>query len=389
MTTDKNRKITLRKRRRWLWILILLIIIAGLISWKLFSPQLPYKVKVFTVASGRVEETVSATSAGTVRPLRDSLLSSELASKIVNVFFDEGDLVMAGAELIKLDVSELQAQLSIIKAEITTADSQIVQATDRFELTESELAKGKKLLEDKIVSDQEFERLKTNNDLAQEDINIARANLARLNATGDELELRITKTIIKAPFTGVITKKYIELGESVAPGTPLMDIVDDSILKIEAPVDEIDVHKVQTGKPARLTIDAYKGQTFSGQVSFVSPIVEATREQNRTAKIKVDITKDHVFKIGMSVYVEVITNTVESAVYIPSNILRENFEDNSKFVFAAENDRIKKVPVKIGVHNWERTQILEGLKPGDKVISEILGDSQKELKDGDRIRLAE
>lgn len=389
MTIDNNRKVTVRKRRRWIWLLILLIVIAGLIAWKLFSPQLPYKVKIFTVTSGKVEETVSATSAGTVRPLRDSLLSSELASKIAGVFFDEGDSVGTGAELIRLDASELQAQLAIMKAEIVTADSQIIQATDRFELTESELAKGKKLLEDKIISDQEFERLKTNNDLAQEDINIARANLARLNATRDELELRITKTVIKAPFTGVITKKYIELGESVAPGTPLMDIVDDSVLKIEAPVDEIDVHKVQAGKPARLTIDAYKGQTFSGQVSFVSPVVEATREQNRTAKIKVDIIKDHIFKIGMSVYVEVITNTVEGAVYIPSNILRENFEDNSKFVFVAEDNRIKKTPVKIGVHNWERTQVLEGLKPGDKVISEILGDSQKELKDGDRIRLAE
>ena len=192
---------------------------------------------------------------------------------------------------------------------------------------------------------------------------------------------RRSKLTITAPFSGVITKKTCEIGESKLPGGALLVLADPSSAYVEAQIDEADAAKVRVGQTARLVPEAFRGEKFTGRVSEVRPTVEASKEVSRANTIAIALTSSpQPLRLGMSVDVEVLTGGKDNVPLIPSSALMER--DAKKFVYVVSGGKTVRRDVTVGVSNWDRTEILTGVSPGEDVVTSL---EIKDLAPGSRV----
>jgi HlyD family secretion protein len=181
----------------------------------------------------------------------------------------------------------------------------------------------------------------------------------------DELDhLRVV-----APFDGVVTRRYVEVGEPVAPGQPVIEIMDARRLYVSAPIDERDAGRLAPGLPARVTIDTYPGEVWHGRVSRVAPMVEEARDQNRTIDVEVELPFDPSrpqARPGMTADIQVILARRDSVLRVPTLALIEG-----RRVLRLERGRAVGRDVTTGLRNWDWTEIVSGLAPGDPVITSL------------------
>jgi len=158
-------------------------------------------------------------------------------------------------------------------------------------------------------------------------------------------------------------------------------VADPKVIFVEAQIDESESAKIRVGQSVRLYPDAYLGQTFSGKVTEVRPTVEVSKEVSRANTIQIaPVSPPQPLRLGMSVDAEVLTGIRNDVLYAPSAAIMER--DGKKFVFVVENDRAARREVATGVANWDRTEILSGLAPGDAVITSL---EIKNLAPGSRV----
>jgi HlyD family secretion protein len=205
---------------------------------------------------------------------------------------------------------------------------------------------------------------------AREGVRVANARIAAARATLD-------RTRIRAPFAGTVAEINGELGEFVTPSPvgiatpPTVDLIDTACLYISAPIDEVDAPSVKAGMPARITLDAFQNQQYSGRVRRVAPYVLEAEKQARTVEIEaeIDTAQSGREKLlpGYSADVEIVIDVRENVLRVPTAAIIEG-----KHVLAIDAaGKIVKRPIKSGIGNWEFTEVLEGLSAGDQVITSI------------------
>lgn len=213
------------------------------------------------------------------------------------------------------------------------------------------------------------------------EIDSLRARVAAAHASSAALAERAGKFRILAPFSGIVTKKTLEVGETKQPGTPLFDVADPRDLYIEAPIDESESAKVRAGQRVRLYPDAYLGETFAGVVSEVRPTIEVSKEVSRANTIEVQPSSlSRPLRLGMSVDVEVLTGRKEEALQVPSSAVMER--EGQKFVYIVREGKIVRRDIATGISNWDRTEILSGVSAGDDVVTSL---EIKDLRPGSRV----
>jgi HlyD family secretion protein len=151
------------------------------------------------------------------------------------------------------------------------------------------------------------------------------------------------------------------------PTPPAIDLIDDSCLYVEAPMDEIDAPKIKPGQTARIRLDAYAGRTFDGKVRRVAPYVTAVEKQARTVDVEVDFASPAEARgllVGYSADVEILLEARDNVLRIPTATLQEG---NRVLLFDADG-RLVERSVKPGLANWEFTEVLEGLAAGDRIV---------------------
>ncbi|HWS15803.1 MAG TPA: efflux RND transporter periplasmic adaptor subunit, partial [Candidatus Methylomirabilis sp.] len=251
---------------------------------------------------------------------------------------------------------------------------------------------------DGIISRSELESAETLLGNAEEEGRIAAAGESTLQALDREIDVlrgrsrtaqartaaltaRRSKLTITAPFSGVITKKTSELGESKLPGAALFVLADPSSTYVEAQIDEADAAKIRVGQTVRLLPEAYQGEKFSGTVSEVRPTVEASKEVSRANTISIAPTSaPRPLRLGMSVDVEVLTGGKDNVLLLPSPALMER--DGRKFVYAVSGGRVVRRDVTVGLSNWDRTEVLAGVSAGEDVVTSL---EIKDLAPGNRV----
>ncbi len=362
-------------------------------------------VDVFEARKESIEEIVSAVSAGTVKSRREATISAEVGGRTAEVGVAEGDVVRKGQILARLSDPELIRQADGALAEKTQAEELLAHAVARREEAErkyrSEVARAgsnlrkaeqdheraRKLFADGFLSKAEMDRAETLLANAREDARMAdigevtiraidreiaslRARAAAARASSGALSERKAKLLIVSPFAGIVTKKTVEVGETKQPGAPLFSVADPADIFIEAPIDESESSKVQKGQAVRLYPDAYLGETFSGVVSEVKPTIEVSKEVSRanTIEIRAD-PSPRPLRLGMSVDVEVLTGRKEEALQVPSSSVMER--EGQKFVYVVGEGKIVRKDISTGISNWDRTEILSGILPGDPVVTSL------------------
>lgn len=346
-----------------------------LFSW--IKQTKPVAVLIAAVELGDVQRTVTNTRAGTLKACRRAGLSPSIGGQIARLPVKEGDVVKKGQVLLEMWNDDLNAQLSLARSEILASQSRIKEACIIADVSKREAKRLTALRKKGLASDDKAEHAvgeaKSRQAACQAAKSATEVSRARLSVAQAALE----RTQLKAPFDGTVAEITGELGEFVTPSPigvptpPAVDIIDTSCLYVLAPIDEVDAPEIKPGMPARISFDAYKKKFFSGKVRRIAPYVLDREKQARTVDIEVDFIQDDK-KINMlpgySADVEIILDSHANVLRIPTEAL---LEGQKVFVYDEDSKTIEEVNVSIGLSNWKYSEILEGLKQNEKIVTSI------------------
>lgn len=418
----KNKKI------RWIVIIISLLVVSGVAIFELTGNKKEKRVVTEKAISRTIYETVSAS--GKVQPELELAISPDVSGEITQLFVHEGDSVIKGQLLARInpdlytsDLDRTQASLENNKAGYQSARSRIVQAEARLKQLESEHKRNKILFEQKVISQTEWENIQSSYTQATAELDAAKLNLRGLEYTVkgsqalvSQSEKQLGRTQVFSPISGIVTRKLKNKGERVVgtanfAGTDMLKIADLNSMLVVINVNENDIARINIGDSASVEVDAYRNRKFRGVVTEIgnSAVIQGlSADQVTNFEVKVRIIREsytdlisvrrrYPFRPGMSASVIIYTNKVENCVSVPIRAvtLRDTTHHDSKSVntepreviFYVEKGVAKIRVVKTGIQDDEYIEIAEGVTQDMEVITEpalLLG---SDLKDGDKIRV--
>ena len=330
-------------------IIIIILIAGGAIGLKLyFNKKLMQEnaeissivVTKFPVIVAEVKKenlNLSFSVNGAFEPVRELSFVSETQGRVVNVLVENGDYVQEGQLIAQLDDELINNELTLAEANYEKTLSEL----NRFE----ELAKGN------AVTAQQLE-----------DITIANKT-AKANLTSAKKQLKNSQ--IKAPVPGTINKRYIEKGSYLMPGTPIVQIVNISQLKIIANVSETEVLQITKGQEVVVYADLFQGEKYTGKVKSVS--VKADETKNYAVEIELENNPDKQLKTGMNGTVIFNENQIKSALTIPRESISGSLKE-PKIYTVGNDSTVHLREIKIGKVVNNRVEILEGVSEGEKIV---------------------
>ena len=330
-------------------------------------------VIVATAEPGRVEEAVTNTRAGTLEARRRAKLSPEVGGVVIALPFREGQRVAKGDVVLELDDQLQRAQLDLAGRELEAARSQQEQSCLAAERAARNLERIRRLTEEEIASRDLLDDAETESRRAAAACRAAGSSVARAAASVTLAETRVAKMILHAPFDAIVAEVDAEIGEWVTPSPPALpvppaiDILDPESIFVSAPMDEVDSARIAADQKVRVSIDSFRGKHFWGRVTRVAPYVLDIEAQNRTVEIEVDLDDsklDTKLLPGTSADVEVLLEVKENVLRIPTAALMEG----RRVLLVGDDLMLTSREVTVGLSNWEYTEILTGLEPGDRVV---------------------
>ena len=370
------------KPKTLLRLALTLLIVAALAYavWHFTRPQ-PPEVELATLARGTVESTVVNTRAGTIKACRRAKLAPAAGGQIVKLWAKEGERVAAGQPLLELWNRDLTAQRELATRQLSTSEARHREACILADNARRDADRAQQLAERGFVSPQSGENARAEARSRQASCDALAADVKRAQAQIRVSSAGLERTTLTAPFAGIVAKVTGEVGEYTTPSPPgiptppAVDLIDDSCLYVSAPMDEVDAPRLKPGQPARITLDALPGQSFSGRVRRIAPYVTEVEKQARTVDVEVDFDTPpkQILLVGYSADVEAIIESRADVLRLPTQAIRQ---DGSVLVLGADN-RLETRTLKTGLANWAFTEILSGLKAGDRVLLSFDDESVK------------
>jgi HlyD family secretion protein len=332
-------------------------------------------VQVEEVGKGRVESTVTNSRAGTVKARRRARLSPEIGGQVIAIPFREGETVVAGDVLLRLDDRTQRSRLKLARRDLEAAEAESERACLAAARAARELERVERLAAEAIVSADLLDQVDSSRLVADAACKSAQALVARARAAAESAATEVQKTVLQAPFGGVVAEISIEVGEWTTPSPPalpvpaVIDILDPRSIYISAPMDEVDSAAIRAAQLARISVDSHRGQTFSGRVTRVAPYVLDIQEQNRTVEIEVEFDDQEFASTllpGTSADVEIILEVREDVLRIPTGALMEGAR-----VLVLEDGVLAERGLEIGLRNWNYCQVLDGLQEGERLVTSL------------------
>ncbi|MDP2310973.1 MAG: efflux RND transporter periplasmic adaptor subunit [Pseudomonadota bacterium] len=310
----------------------------------------PVPVRVEVLVAAPAEDALSAT--GTVEAVNTAELRPEVAGLVEAVLFEDGDNVRRGQALVRLRDADAKAALT--------------EARARMSLATLERDRRAPLVGGGDVSQAELDR-------AEAEVALAAAELAR----ADE---GLRRTVLVAPFDGVVGRRDVARGERIDPSIAITRIEGLAQLVVEVALPEAALASVAVGQPAVVRVDALPGRTFPGRVSYVAPRVAA---DTRTVDVRVAITEpDPLLRPGMTGAVRVVTLIRADAVRVPTQAVIRSAAGAAVYVVAPDGTATLR-PIRTGERTEDRIEAVEGLAAGDSVVIEGLA----RLRSGAAVRV--
>jgi HlyD family secretion protein len=358
--------------RRILAILILLVLAGGAFWW-LSRPQ-PIAVLLTEIGRGKVESSVANTRAGSVEACQRTKLSPISGGRITYLGVKKGDRVKKGQVLLRLWNDDQQAQSGLAQTQVESARKRVGEVCAMADNAEREAARMSKLRARGFMSEGGEEKARYEAQSRRAACEAMRADVTQAQAKVTVTKVEQGRTVLVAPFDGTVADIVGELGEYTTPSPPgvatppAIDLIDDSCLYIEAPMDEVDAPKIRAGQPARVTLDALPGKVLPAHIKRVAPYVVAVEKQARTVDVEAVLDQPAApgeLLVGYSADLEVILDTRENVLRVPTSAL---LEGNKVLRFQPETRKLEERTIRTGVSNWEYTEVLEGLEAGDRIV---------------------
>ncbi len=365
-------------------ILVAVVILTIITVYFLFFSDLnPVPVKVMDLKRGDLQITVTATATGTIKAEDEEKVSAQRTGRIIKLNIEEGDHVKKGDAIAELDSREAEAYVRQVEAGFRSSEARLAQAKTNRDDAERALKRMKSLYKDGLVSAEALDNAQNTYDVNFSLYENALANLKEVRASLDTAKIQHEYSFIKANITGFISQRPVTEGETIVIGSHIATIVKPEKLYVKATIDEVDEERVTLDQPAVISIDAFPGRRFDGRVIRISPIVLGVKQETRTFEVRIGFVEEEKrIKPGMSADIEIITDTLKGVLYVPSHTVIE--KKSKKMVYIIDGKRAKLVPVEVGLTTWNYVEIKNGLKEGDRVITnpDIAG-----LQDGIRVEI--
>jgi HlyD family secretion protein len=381
------------RRSRWRVPLILLVLAAlGVTGWYYFGKARTVfgAVEVETVqpsvetGTGPNAGTPMLTASGYLVARHQSVVSSKIQGRISELRVEEGSVVREGDVLATLDNGDVMASIAKAKADIEYANADLAEAQRQERLQQN-------LYNSKVVSQDAL-------DAAKSKVNLAAAAIGQDKANLQVQEAYLDFTTVRAPFSGIVVKKMTEVGESVAPIPPgvnistssgaIVAIADMNSLEAEVDVNEANVGELGPNQPAQIQVQAIPDHVYKGVLRQVIPTADRTKA---TVTVKVTIVdKDKYLRPEMSCNVTFLQpeKKAESAGAAPKRIITVPKDavisrDGKPTVFAIEDNRARALPITTGADLHGQIIVTQGLAGGETIVN----NPPQKLKDGDAIKV--
>jgi HlyD family secretion protein len=409
------------------------------------------EVTTEAIKKRRLEAIVNAS--GKIQPKRDVNISADTMGRVTDLAVDEGYRVTKGQFLLQIDPRNLRTAVQRTEASLQAAKSQVEQLRVSIEsakvaLKQSEDAytRQQNLWKGGLTTRETLERAENDFKMRQADLRSQEQQLRTQelrmqseSATAESARYDLSKVRIESPINGIVTRRNIEEGETVVigtmnnAGTVLLTIADMSVIQAEVEVDETDIPSVKMGQPAKVTIDALPGQSFTGKVTEIgnSPIQTGTGQQSSSTQatnFKVVVTLDKEIaevRPGFTCTAEITTAVRDETISVPiqATTVREMIVDDKgnlvrppenekrpsarpsamtaqaaelkpgqtrkelEGVFIVQNNKAVFNPVKTGIAGEKYFEVLSGLKEGDAVITGPFA-SVRSIADGAAVKIS-
>ncbi len=350
--------------KRYLFaLLLILIVITGCSRGEDSAKEEPAPL-IKGVVVGRIEpvevDDFYETS-GTVKAKTITTVSSRVMGEVLSVHVKEGDRVKKGSLLVKIDDRDLRQRLKSAEHGYREAKRALEIANKEMELAERTYERYKGLYEEKVITEQEFDEISTKSEIAHKSYERAEAGLKRAKAMLDEIKVNLRFTDIRAPFTGVVTEKMVEVGMMAAPGTPLLKIEDNSYFLVEADVDESVFKAVNKGDRVRVRIDSVDKDIY-GTISDIFPTIDPN---SRTFRVKVSL-KDRALRTGLFARVYISMGS-KKVILVPSSSVVKRGDLTG--VYGVDDKGVVHYRlIRMGRVYKDGVEVLSGISKGDRII---------------------
>lgn len=400
------------------------------------------EVKVATdkVVRRTITEVVSVS--GKIQPESEVKISADVSGEIIDMAVKEGDSVRQGQLLLRINpelyettISQLSANLDNARASLAASEAQRARVSAALIQAEANFKRQKQLYDQKVISEQEWDQVRVQHEMAKADVTAADKNIlagrytvASMAARLEEGRRNLGRTSIYAPASGIVTQMNSEKGERVVgtaqmAGTEIMRISNLNIMEVEVNVNENDIVRIKTGDSADIKVDAYADRVFKGVVTEIANSAKFNAAQlltdqvtNFVVKVRIlpssyadlGIGRKQPFRPGMTATVDIKTVTHASVLCVPISavstrnpVVAKNEKNGGKgnekseqpvreekgtWVFLYNNGILKSVKVKTGIQDLDYFELTEGLKEGDEVVSAPGMAIAKTLNEGDKVK---
>jgi RND family efflux transporter MFP subunit len=342
------------------------------------QPRPPMTVELATVTRRSIAAEISVV--GNLIGEQTVSVAPRAAGRLQEIYVRLGDRVTRGQRIARIEDFELREQIKQAEAAQEVSQATIRQRDADLALAKGNVERNRSLYERQLLPKQTLDDTESRYLSAQAQLDLARAQSNQSKARLDELQINLGNTIITSPVNGFIARRAVDVGASVGQNAPVVDVVDISRVRLVANVVERDLNELQAGDVTRVQVDAYPGETFTGRIARISPILDPA---TRTATIEVEVPNpDFRLKPGMYARVGITTDTNKDALVVPADALADL--GGRRGVFQVLNDTAVFRTVQVGTEQQAFAEIVGGLNEGDEVITT----GARALRDGDRIVLA-
>ncbi|MDO8835606.1 MAG: efflux RND transporter periplasmic adaptor subunit, partial [Vicinamibacterales bacterium] len=361
----------------------------------------PPVVHVAPVTEAAVNRTLRVT--GTLVADEEAEVAAETAGRVVSTPVERGTRVGAGTVLVELVATEAGAQATEAEANVAQLEARLAMthgmpfvvddvpevrsARASRDLAEADFARIRNLLEQRVVSQAEFDLRRTQADAARHQAatvtNAAQQTFRQLEAARARAVLArkaLADTAVRAPFAGLVVERKVSIGDFVTRGTKVATVVRITPLRVELSIPEHAVGSIGAGQLVRLLVDAYPGRVFDAHVRYVAPALRA--DQRALVAEAVTANADAVLKPGMFVTAEVELPATTPSLMVPSAAVQSS--GGFSQVFVVRGDRVRQRMITPGAVVGDRTEVINGVAAGESVaIGALAG-----LTDGLRVSVA-
>ncbi len=379
-------------RKRSLWVFVILCIVLLVIflvrRGRETKPDVeaPKSAAVVDVSRGNMSS--SLTVAGQFQPYQNVDLHAKVSGYIRSIRVDIGDRVRKGEVLAVLEVPELAAQLEGVKAEVRHSQSEIarqqsevVRAQSTYSALHAAYTRLAEAAKEKpgLIAAQELDDYKAKDMTAQAQIDVAKASLeasqqamAVAKADNDRVQSLADYTTIVAPFNGVVTMRYADVGSLIQAGTksdtqsePVVTLAQSDLLRLRSPVPESDVPYIKDGGEVKITVSA-TGKSFIGHIVRFTRAVD---DRTRTMLVEVDVPNpDLTLTTGMYAETTIALKEISDALTLPAQAVVQDGSQAYVYVVNDQN-RVETRTVTLGIQTANRIQLLTGVTAGEHVIA--------------------